>query len=309
MSKLLTVFGATGNQGGSVIRAVLADKALRSEFRIRGVTRDTSKPASKALEAKGVEMVKADMSSQQAAAPAVDGAHTVFLVTNFWETMDAAVELAQGKAVADASKAAGVQHIIFSSLINTTEASKGRLTHISHFDGKARIEDYIRGLTGVATTAVLPGFFMSNMLTMIRKGDDGAYAWTLPEGVTADKGQVPLFDASEDMGKFVKAAIKHYPSSAGKRIYAATDYYTPQRVVDEFASVLGVTARMQNAPQDVYKSFLPEAIAQEMMENMLLLEDPGYYAGASLKESLALLGDEKPTAWRDFVAQNKEKWL
>lgn len=60
-------------------------------------------------------------------------------------------------------------------------------------------------------------------------------------------------------------------------------------------------------PQEVFKSFLPPAVAQEMLENMLLLEDPGYYGGADLSESLALL-EEKPTTWRDFVAKNKDKF-
>src|SRR6478735_8795352 len=84
-------------------------------------------------------LLQADMSTPEAAAPAVDGAHTVFVVTNFWESMSAATEIAQGKAVTDAAKAAGVQHLIFSSLINTSKASQGRLSHISHFDGKAEI--------------------------------------------------------------------------------------------------------------------------------------------------------------------------
>ncbi|UNI24963.1 hypothetical protein JDV02_010676 [Purpureocillium takamizusanense] len=316
MSKILTVFGATGNQGGSVIRAILADPSLSREFCIRGVTRDASKPAARALAAlPGVELVEADLSSP---APAVAGAHTVFLVTNFWESMSADVEVAQGRAVADASRDAGVKHLVFSSLINTTRASGGRLSHISHFDGKARIEEYMReqssGSGGVPVTAVLPGFFMSNLLTQIRKGEDGAYTWTLPEGLSADNGKLPLLDVADDMGKFVKAAIKNFPASAGKHIYAATDYYSPQRILSELASTCGgpsaaSAARIQHVPQDVFKSFLNPGVAQEMLENMLLLEDPGYYAGADLSESLALLGEEdKPTTWADFVARNRDRW-
>lgn len=137
------------------------------------------------------------MSSVEQAAPAVKDAHTVFLVTNFWEKGDAQVEIDQGKAVTDASKAAGVKHLIFSSLINTTEASQGRLSHITHFDGKSKIADYIRQ-SGVPATFVLPGFFMSNLLESIRKGEDGNYSFALP--VSGDKAQVPLFDAAEDTG-------------------------------------------------------------------------------------------------------------
>ncbi|KND88309.1 NmrA-like family domain-containing protein 1 [Tolypocladium ophioglossoides CBS 100239] len=307
MSKILTVFGATGNQGSSVIRAVLADPVLSAEFKIRGITRNVSKPAAKALAAQGVEVVKADMSSVEAAAPAVEGAHTVFLVTNFWESMSADTEIAQGKAVTDASKAAGVKHLVFSSLINVTEASKGKLPNISHFDGKASIEAYIRG-SGVPATFVLPGMFMSGFVGMIRKQDDGSYSVNIPEGVSLDNARTPLFDVAADTGKFVKAAIKTFPASVNKHIYAATDYYSPARLLSEFSEVMGKPARARTVSQDTFKSFLPPPAAQELLENWLLLESPGYYGGADLSQSLALL-DEKPTSWKDFVAQNKAMWL
>lgn len=139
------------------------------------------------------------MSSVEAVAPAVEGAHTVFLVTNFWESMSAATEVAQGKAVADASRAAGVRHLVFSSLINTTAASGGRLPNISHFDGKAAIEAYIRG-SGVPGTFVLPGMFMSGFVGMIRKQGDGSYGLNIPEGVSVDNARTPLFDVAADTG-------------------------------------------------------------------------------------------------------------
>ena len=145
------------------------------------------------------------MSSAEAAAPAVQGAHTVFLMTNFWETMSADTEIAQGKAVTDACKAAGVQHLIFSSLINTTEASKGRLPNIAHFDGKAKIEEYIRQ-SGIPSTFVLPGMFMDAYFQSIRKGEDGSYMLALP--VDGDKAQLPIFDPASDTGEFPRRARK-----------------------------------------------------------------------------------------------------
>lgn len=141
------------------------------------------------------------MSSAEAAAPAVQGAHTVFLMTNFWETMSADTEIAQGKAVTDAAKAAGVKHLIFSSLINTTEASKGKLPNIAHFDGKAKIEAHIRQ-SGVPSTFVLPGMFASAYFETIRKGEDGTYTLALP--VNEDKAQLPIFDAAGDTGMCIR---------------------------------------------------------------------------------------------------------
>ncbi|KAF4126166.1 Nucleoside-diphosphate-sugar epimerase [Geosmithia morbida] len=304
MSKILTIFGATGNQGGNVIDTVLADPVLSKEFKIRAITRDTTKPKAKALADRGVEVVSADMSSKESAAPAVQGAHTVFLVTNFWESMSAETEIAQGKAVTDASKEAGVKHLIFSSLIHVTEASKGKLTHVTHFDGKADIEKYIRA-SGVPATFVLPGFFMLNYFQFLNKNEDGSYTYAVPCSV--DKAQVPLFDAANDTGKFVVAAIKHFPAQSGKQILAATEYVTPKQLAADFAEASGKACTAVQVDEKTWKSFLPEAIAQEMLENMLLLEDPGYYAGADLAPSLALL-DQKPTTWKEFVAANKEKW-
>ncbi|OAA36836.1 NmrA family transcriptional regulator [Metarhizium rileyi] len=300
MSKILTVFGATGNQGGSVIRAVLADPVLSKEYKLRGVTRDVNKAAAQTLSAKG-----ADMSSSEAAAPAVQGAHSVFLVTNFWETMSDKIEIAQGKAVTDASKAAGVKHLIFSSLINVTDATSGRLSHVTHFDGKAKIEQYIRN-SGIRCTFVQPGLFMSGFFGFIRKQDDGSLAWPMPEGVQADEAKIPLFDAAADTGIFVKAALRN--SSDGNIIRAATDYYTPSRILSEFEQVTGKKVAFQQVPPETFKSFLPPPAAQELLENMLLLQEPGYYAGADLKDSLDLLGHDKPSTWKAFVEENKARW-
>ncbi|KAH7324241.1 hypothetical protein B0I35DRAFT_406073 [Stachybotrys elegans] len=311
MSKIITVFGATGNQGGSVIDSILSDTALASEFTIRGVTRDTTKPAAKALADRGVQVVSADMSSPSSLAAVVSGAHTVFLVTNYWDAAAGATshgpgveELTQGKAVVDAAKAAGVQHLIFSSLLNITELTNGRLTHLKHFDGKAQIEQYARD-SGVPSTFVLAGFFMSNFFSALRKGDDGSYTMALP--VNCDKAQLPVFDTPADMGKFAKAAIKHFPEYTGKRIYAATEYMSPNEVVAQFTQVTGKPAKAIQVPDETYKSFLPAPIAQEMLENFKLLEEPGYYGGVDLKESLSLL-DEKPVTLKEWLVKTQEKW-
>lgn len=143
---------------------------------------------------------QADMSSADSVAPAVKGSDTVFLVTNFWESMSDKIEISQGKAVTDASKAAGVKHLIFSSLLNTTEASNGRLPNISHFVGKSKIEQYIRD-SGVPGTFVLPGFFMSNLISQIQKQDDGSYTLAVP--ISPEKGQFPLFEPVADTGKSI----------------------------------------------------------------------------------------------------------
>ena len=102
--KIVVVFGATGNQGGSVINSVLGDPKTASEFKIRGITRDPSKPNAQALTARGVECVAADINSRDQIRSALQGAYAVFAVTNYWEKMDAELEKTQGRNVADMSK-------------------------------------------------------------------------------------------------------------------------------------------------------------------------------------------------------------
>lgn len=138
-----------------------------------------------------------DMNSLESASTAVKDAHTVFLVTNFWETINAQTEMAQGKAVTDACKAAGIKHLIFSSLIDTTKATKGRLPNISHFVGKAHIEQYIRD-SGVPATFFMPGVFMSKFSGQFQKNDDGSFSLALP--LPGETAQLPMFDAAADTG-------------------------------------------------------------------------------------------------------------
>ncbi len=124
-------------------------------------------------------------------------------MTNFWESLSEDLEVSQGKAVADASKKAGVKHLIFSSLLNITEASGGKLRHVKHFDSKAKIEQHIRDI-GVPATFYLPGAFMSNYFQIITKSDDGTYTLAVP--VTIDSTLVPLIDIQSDTGTYLKMA-------------------------------------------------------------------------------------------------------
>lgn len=102
--KVFVVFGATGNQGGSVINAVLGDPKTANEFKIRGITRDPSKPNAKALEARGVECVAADIDNKDQIRAAFQGAYAIFAMTNYWEKMDPKLEMQQGRNIADLAK-------------------------------------------------------------------------------------------------------------------------------------------------------------------------------------------------------------
>ena len=146
--------------------------------------------------------IKADLNSKPSLADALKGTHTVFLVTlpDFVTGNPAGTETDHGKNVADAAKDAGVQHLVFSSLINVTEASNGKLRHVLHFDRKADVEKYIRS-QGTPATFIQPGYYMTNFtnLQLLRKGEDGSYSLAGPTSPT--KALLPLFFPESDMGK------------------------------------------------------------------------------------------------------------
>src|SRR5450755_4384878 len=99
MSKLITVFGATGVQGGSVVNAILARPILSKEFKVRAITRDPSKPNAQGLRSRGVETVKADLEHSESVIEALKGSYAVFAVTNYWEKQSKQVEVEQDKTV------------------------------------------------------------------------------------------------------------------------------------------------------------------------------------------------------------------
>lgn len=112
MSNVITVFGATGLQGGGVVKALLAG----GKFKVRGVTRSVESKKAKELAAKGVEMVEATLDKPESLPKAIAGSHGVFLLTNFWDSMDGARETTQGKGAVDVCVQEGVKHLIYSGL-------------------------------------------------------------------------------------------------------------------------------------------------------------------------------------------------
>lgn len=115
--KILLVFGATGQQGGSAIDCILRDPCLSKQYRIRAVTCDASKPAAQKLSARGVDVVQGDANDHESLTRVMQGANSTFIVTlpDFDAANAKIVEIDRGKAIADAAVAAGLEHIIFSS--------------------------------------------------------------------------------------------------------------------------------------------------------------------------------------------------
>ncbi|KAM0288043.1 hypothetical protein ACHAQH_000111 [Verticillium albo-atrum] len=197
MSKyIITVFGATGNQGGSVVDMFVNDPKLRDIWAVRAVTRDAWSAKAHALAAKGVEVMTANLDDMKLLVKAMTGASAVFAMTDYWDKTDGKVELQQGKNLADAAKKTRVDHFIWSSLNNVTELSNGVLVNVYHFDSKAHVEEYVRQV-GIPASFFLPGFFMSNISGSMFGPGKKTSAWKLCLPIGGDK-PIPLIDIAAD---------------------------------------------------------------------------------------------------------------
>ena len=186
----------------------------------------------------------------------------------------------------------GIQHLIFSTLVDVNKLTKGKFPNVYHFDSKAHIENYIREL-GIPASFFMPGFFMSNLDTMITPSPQPPhdYIMALPMPSTTP---IPWFDAVDDTGKFVKAMVMKEKEVMGKNVLGATDYCTPDQVVETFKSVKKETgAQFMQLDKDTYKGFLakvgmPDFAQEEMYENMSFMNEFGYFGKQSLEWSLGV---------------------
>src|SRR5713101_840980 len=168
--KLIAVFGATGQQGGGVVRALQAS----GQFKVRALSRNPGKHRELADEA-----VEADLNRPETLKAALEGAHGVFLVTNFRES--GADELKQATAVVRATTDAGVKHFIWSTLPDVEQISGGKF-HVPHFTGKAKIDRIVKEAGFAHHTFVVAPFYYQNLVGVLasQKQTDGSMSWSLP---------------------------------------------------------------------------------------------------------------------------------
>ena len=169
--------------------------------------------------------------------------------------------------------------------------TNGKFPNVEHFDSKATVEQYIRD-SAIPATFFMPGFFMSNfpgnMFRQLPPSNDWTIALPMPASTP-----IPFLDAGDDTGKFVKGILTHRDKVLGKRVLAATDYYTPADAITIFKELFpnaGKSAKFVQVSKDDYKGALaqagmPEKAQQELYENMAFMNDYGYYGKSSLAES------------------------
>jgi uncharacterized protein YbjT (DUF2867 family) len=204
--KIILVFGATGQQGGSVVKAL-----LKTDFAIRAVTRDINQPKSKALAAQGVELIKADYGDIESLKQALKGVYGVYSVHSMVGGLEAEIE--QGKLLASLAKEAGIKHFVYSSV-----GGAERKTGIGHFDSKYQVEEHIRQID-LPHTIIRPVFFMENFTSY-----PPFMMFSILRGCLNNRALQMI--AVEDIGRWVALAFLNPDKYLGKSIEIAGDELT-----------------------------------------------------------------------------------
>jgi uncharacterized protein YbjT (DUF2867 family) len=310
--KVIAVIGATGAQGGGLVRAILDDDS--GEFAARAITRNPDSEKARALAEAGAEVVQADLDDVDSLRRAFEGAYGAYCVTNFWEHFSPEKELQQARNLAQAAKDADVHHVIWSTLEDTRQwvpLDDDRMPtlmekyKVPHFDAKGEADQFFRD-AGVPTTFMRAAFYWDNFIHFgsgPQKGPDGNYAVTFPLG---DK-RLPGI-AAEDIGKCAFGIFQRGDELIGETVGIAGDQPTGPEIAAALTDALGIEVAYNDVPPDVYRGLgFPGA---EDLGNMFQfqLDFNDYFTGArdvalsrelnpelqDLKTWLAHYGDEIP---------------
>lgn len=302
--KIITVFGATGAQGGGLVRAIATD--ANSEFAVRAVTRDPNSDKAKALAALGAEVVYGDLSNAASVHKALEGAYGAFFVTFYWAHFSPEQEKTEAALFAKAAKEAGIKHAIWSTLEDTRELvplHDDRMPtlmekyKVPHFDAKGESNQQFID-AGVPTTFLHASFYWDNFIYFgagPKRGEDGKLALTLPIGDALMAGI-----AAEDIGKCAYGIFKKGAEYIGKNVGVAGEHLSGQQMADALSRALGEPVVYNKIPAAVYRSFgFPGA---EDLGNMFQVYD-------EFEEQMNELRDVKVSKQLNPELQNFEQWL
>ena len=289
--KLIAVIGATGQQGGGVLHALQAG----GQFVVRALTRNPSNHRELAD-----EVVEADLNRPETLNAAFEGAHGVFLVTNYREA--GADELKQATAVVRAAKDAGVKHFIWSTLPDVEQISAGKF-HVPHFTGKARIDRIVKEAGFPHHTFVIAPGYYQNFVGFLapQKLADGSVGWALP--LDPNVRCLHMGDITE-LGNLVAGAFAH-PDEAGHGEYLPLvgDFMSFNEIVDTL-NRQGHKFSVKQVPKEVFAGFFPGAA--ELAE-MFGYWEAYTYLGSDSHDRIALankIAGRQPTKFSEWARVN-----
>ena len=286
-NKIIAVIGATGQQGGAVVRALQAS----GQFKVRALTRNPAKHSKLAD-----EVVLADFNRPETLKAAFAGAHGAFLVTNAWEA--GADETKQAIAAINAAKDAGVQHLIWSTLPNVEKISGGAL-NVPHFTDKAKVESVVREAGFAYHTFVIAPFYYQNLVAAMppQKQADGSLGWALP--LDPERRVIHMGDITE-LGRIVAGAFAQ-PELAGhgEHLPLVGDFLSFNEIIATLTRQ-GTKVSFKQVPREVFASWFPGADA---IAGMLGYFEAHTYLGSDSRDAIALankVAGQQPTkfaAW------------
>jgi uncharacterized protein YbjT (DUF2867 family) len=308
--KIIAVVGATGAQGGGLVRAIQSDPS--GGFTARALARDVNSDKAKALADLGAEVVAADVDDGESLKRAFEGAHGAYCVTFFWAHFSPEKEQAEARAMAQAAKHARLKHVIWSTLEDTRQwvplhddrmpTLMGRYK-VPHFDAKGEANPFFTDL-GLPVTFLLTSFYWDNFISFgmgPKKGPDGTLAITLPMG---DK-KLPGI-ASEDIGGCAYGIFKRGSEFVGKTVGVAGAHLTGAQMAAALGRALDREVRYNAVSPEVYRGFgFPGA---EDLGNMFQFKRDfeEYYCGV---RDLAVARSLNPAlqTFDQWLAQNKNR--
>jgi len=269
---LITVFGATGQQGGSIARALLAD----GHFRVRGITRKPDSHSAKKLVEQGAEVIFGDLRYVEALREAMKGAYGVFAVTNFWDPSSMGKEVDQGKLMVDVAIESNVQHFIWSTLVNVQKLSKGKY-QVPHFTHKALVEEYAREQLpkhNIKGSYIAAPFYYQNFMSLLapEKAPDGTFVFNLPIPPNA---YITAADI-DDIGAIVLQMFKNGDQYNGKTVAFAGEHQHPQYYINAMANATGVKVALNSMTPEEYAR-LDTPGAKEVAEMFAWFADSTYF--------------------------------
>jgi uncharacterized protein YbjT (DUF2867 family) len=286
--KLIAVVGATGQQGGAVVRALQAS----GQFRVRALTRDPAKHPKL-----GDEVGLADFNRPETLRAAFTGAHGVFLVTNSWEA--GADESKQAGAAVNAAKDAGVQHIVWSTLPDVQTISGGKID-VQHFTAKAKVERTVSEAGFAYHTFVIAPFYYQNLLGVMapQKQADGTVGWALP--LDPERRVIHMGDITE-LGRIVVGAFAQ-PELAGhgEHLPLVGDFLSFNEIVATL-SRQGHKVSFKRVPREVFAGWFPGA---EGVAAMLAYFEAHTYLGSDSGDAIALankVAGQQPTKFAQWA--------
>jgi len=259
--KTVLVTGATGRQGGAVIRHMLP-----KGWKLRALTRNAEGYEAQALARHGVEVVQGDLEDPDSIARAASGAYGIYSVQDFW-AVGAKSEVQQGKNVADAAKKADIKHFVYSSV-----GGAERKTKIPHWESKWEVENYVRQL-GLPVTVIRPVSFMETYY--IDQVEIGILKGKLADPIRGDKPYQTI--ATDDIGAFVALAFERPSEFIGKTLEIAGSELTNVEAAKVFSRVLGKQVKFQRIPLPVVRLLL----GKEFYAMFRWFNEAGYQADIS----------------------------